>query len=57
MAIAEFPSTLKQWALVKIASLYSQRENLVVGPQMLTVMELTRNFADSLLDRYTVLEG
>ena len=56
-AITEFPSTLKQWALVKIASLYSQRENLVVGPQMLTVMELTRNFADSLLDRYTVLEG
>ena len=56
-AIAEFPSTLKQWALVKIASLYGQRENLVVGPQMLTVMELTRNFADSLLDRYTVLEG
>ena len=56
-AVAEFPSTLKQWALVKIASLYSQRENLVVGPQMLTVMELTRNFADSLLDRYTVLEG
>ena len=56
-AIAEFPPTLKQWALVKIASLYSQRENLVVGPQMLTVMELTRNFADSLLDRYTVLEG
>ena len=56
-AIAEFPPTLKQWALVKIASLYSQRENLVVGPQMLTVMELTRNFADSLLDPYTVLEG
>ena len=56
-SITEFPSTLKQWALVKIASLYSQRENLVVGPQMLTVMELTRNFADSLLDRYTVLEG
>ena len=56
-AAAEFPSVLKQWALVKIASLYSQRENLVVGPQMLTVMELTRNFADSLLDRYTVLEG
>lgn len=56
-AAAEFPSVLKQWSLVKIASLYSQRENLVVGPQMLTVMELTRNFADSLLDRYTVLEG
>lgn len=56
-AAAEFPSALKQWALVKIASLYSQRENLVVGPHMLTVMELTRNFADSLLDRYTVLEG
>ena len=56
-ALNEFPPTLKQWALVKIASLYSQRENLVVGPQMLTVMELTRNFADSLLDRYTVLEG
>ena len=56
-AAAEFPSVLKQWSLVKIASLYSQRENLVVGPQMLTVMELTRNFADALLDRYTVLEG
>ena len=56
-AAAEFPSVLKQWSLVKIASLYSQRENQVVGPQMLTVMELTRNFADALLDRYTVLEG
>ena len=56
-AAAEFPSVLKQWSLVKIASLYSQRENLVVGPHMLTVMELTRNFADALLDRYTVLEG
>ena len=54
---ANFPPALKQWALVRVATLYAQREAVVVGPQMLTVMELSRNFVDCLLDRYTVLEG
>lgn len=51
---ATLPAALKQWLLVRVGTLYSQREAVVVGPQMLTVMELSRAFADSLLDRYTV---
>ena len=56
-AAVDFPHALKQWLLVRVATLYAQREAIVVGPQMLTVMELSRNFVDCLLDRYTVLEG
>jgi uncharacterized phiE125 gp8 family phage protein len=56
-AAADFPHALRQWVLVRVSTLYAQREAIVVGPQMLTVMELSRNFVDCLLDRYTVLEG
>jgi hypothetical protein len=49
-----FPPSLKQWMLIRIAGLYQQRETHMVG---LYVSPMDNNFCDSLLDSYTVMEG
>jgi len=56
-ARSDFPLALKQWLLIRVASMYAQKENHVAGPGMLTVMEMGRGFADSLLDGYRVQES
>lgn len=47
------PPVLKQWLLIRVASLYAQRESMTAGG----VSELSRSFVDGLLDPYTVLGG
>lgn len=49
------PAALKQWLLVRVASLYTQRENHVIGfGSGMRVASMPHSFADGLLDRYTV---
>jgi uncharacterized phiE125 gp8 family phage protein len=50
---ANFPPALKQWLLIRVASLYAQRESLTAG----NVSELSRTFVDSLLDAHIVFGG
>jgi uncharacterized phiE125 gp8 family phage protein len=53
---ALFPKALKQWMLIKIASLYAQRESHMVGFAVgYKVAEMDRGFCDGLLDRYRVM--
>lgn len=52
-AAGSIPPALKQWLLIRVASLYAQRESLTAG----NVSELSRSFVDGLLDPYTVLGG
>lgn len=52
------PDAIKQWMLVRVASLYAQRENHIVGfGAGIKVGFMGRDFSDSLLDRYTVVTG
>lgn len=55
-ARADVPQQVKQWMLIRIASLYAQRENHVVGYGSTSVSQMGRSFADSLLDEITVSE-
>lgn len=52
--IDSFPPALKQWMLIRVASLYAQRESFVAG---INVGELGRDFVDGLLDSYTVVNS
>ena len=55
---ADVPVSIKQWLMVRVASLYAQRENHIVGFAVgMKVGEMGRGFADVLLDAHTVLEG
>lgn len=57
-ARAAFPPALKQWLLIRVASLYAQRESHIVGFAVgMKVGEMGRGFADSLLDPYAVPGG
>lgn len=47
------PSALKQWLMIRVATLYEQREAITMG----NVSELSRSFVDGLLDAHTVLGG
>lgn len=52
------PDAIKQWMLVRVASLYAQRENHVVGSGVgIKVGRMGHDFADALLDRYKVYSG
>lgn len=53
---ATCPVEIKQWILVRVASLYAQRENFLAGSNAPAVAMMPRSFADALLDSYTVLE-
>jgi uncharacterized phiE125 gp8 family phage protein len=48
------PVALKQWLLIRIASLYAQRESFMATGN---VTEMSRSFVDGLLDAHTVLGG
>lgn len=52
-SFADFPPVLKQWIVIRVASLYAQRESFTAG----SVSEMSRSFVDGLLDPYTVLGG
>ena len=46
-----FPEPIRQWMLVRIGTLYEQRESFAVGSNF---NEFSRSFIDSLLDPYVV---
>lgn len=48
------PADIRLWLLVRVATLYSQRETMVVGGQL---TELGRNFVDCMLDPFVIPEG
>jgi len=51
------PSALKQWLLIRVATLYEHREALTMVSNGRLVMPMDRSFVDGLLDPYTVLGG
>ena len=48
------PADIRLWLLVRVSTLYAQRETMVVGGQ---VTELGRNFVDCMLDPFIIPEG
>lgn len=48
-----FPADIKAWMLVRISTLYEQRESIATG----TVTELSHGFVDCLLDAYRIPGG
>lgn len=53
---AACPVEIKQWIMVRVASLYAQRESFLAGSNAPAVVPMPRNFVDALLDPYTVVE-
>ena len=53
-AAETLPDDIKAWLRVRVASLYEQRENHIVG---VGTTHMPRSFVDSLLDPYIVPEG
>lgn len=51
------PSALKQWLLIRVATLYEHREALSMVSNNRLVLPMDRSFVDGLLDPYTVLGG
>ena len=49
-----FPEPIRQWMLVRIGTLYEQRESFAVGSNF---NEFGRSFVDCLLDPYIVAGG
>jgi len=54
--ISTAPAALKAWMLVRITSLYAQREKYVVNTGRDSLVTLDRDFCDSLLDAFTVID-
>lgn len=50
------PQAIRAWMLVRITSMYVQREKYVVGTGRDNLVALDRDFCDALLDQYTVLD-
>jgi uncharacterized phiE125 gp8 family phage protein len=51
---SELPEALQQWAMIRVAGMYEQREAFAIGTNGTMVNEMPRDFVDGLLDRYTV---
>ena len=51
------PPALKQWVLIRVATLYEHREALTMVSNGRLVLPMDRSFVDGLLDPYTVLGG
>lgn len=51
------PSALKQWLLIRVATLYEHREAQTMVSNGRLVMPMDRSFVDGLLDPYTVFGG
>ena len=49
-----FPEPIRQWMLVRIGTLYEQRESFAVGANF---NQFDRTFVDCLLDPYVVAGG
>lgn len=54
---ADFPPALKQWLLIRVATLYEHREALTMVSNNRLVLPMDRSFVDGLLDPYTVFGG
>ncbi len=52
--VDRFPEPIRQWMLVRIGTLYEQRESFAVGSNF---NEFGRSFVDCLLDPYVVAGG
>lgn len=53
----DFPPALKQWLLIRVATLYEHREALTMVSNNRIVLPMDRSFVDGLLDPYTVFGG
>ncbi|NCC76950.1 MAG: hypothetical protein EOM08_11010 [Clostridia bacterium] len=51
------PPALKQWLLIRVATLYEHREALTMVSNNRLVLPLDRSFVDGLLDAHTVIGG
>lgn len=51
------PPALKQWLLIRVATLYEHREALTMVSNNRLVMPMDRSFVDGLLDAHTVMGG
>lgn len=56
-AAGSIPPALKQWLLIRVATLYEHREALTMVSNGRLVLPMDRSFVDGLLDPYTVLGG
>lgn len=56
-SFADFPPVLKQWLIIRVATLYEHREALTMVSNGRLVLPMDRSFVDGLLDHYTVLGG
>lgn len=56
-AAGSIPPALKQWLLIRVATLYEHREALTMVSNNRLVLPMDRSFVDGLLDPYTVLGG
>lgn len=56
-SFADFPPVLKQWLVIRVATLYEHREALTMVSNNRLVLPMDRSFVDGLLDPYTVLGG
>ena len=54
---ANVPVAIKQWLLIRVATMYEHREALSMASNQRVVESLPRTFIDGLLDPYTVLGG
>lgn len=54
---ATVPSAIKQWLLIRVATLYEHRESLAMISNNRLVLPMDRSFVDGLLDQYTVFGG
>jgi len=50
------PESLKAWLKTRVAGMYEQRENFVIGTGGLAASAMPRDFVDGLLDPYIVSE-
>lgn len=51
------PTALKQWLLIRVATLYEHREALTMVSNNRLVLPMDRSFVDGLLDAHTVIGG
>lgn len=51
------PPVLKQWLLIRVATLYEHREALTMVSNNRLVLPMDRSFVDGLLDAHTVFGG
>lgn len=52
--LADIPTAIKQWILVRVSTLYEQRESFAVGSNF---TEFGHSFVDGLLDPYRIPRG